>query len=302
MREMPLMKRCSPRRGKNPRRDETDSRSFRAFTAGEQKDGWQPVEIRSADGTKLRGTYIENSRSSDRTVILLHGLYQNRSMCIPYVDMYRDMGYNVLLIDQRKCHGKAAAAIPPGVFVKRTILTPGQSGWRGKDGGVKIGMHGISLGAAMALIYSGTERGKNISFYVADSAYGGMMELGKDKISAYTGDPRFCGGWISWSLFPKRPVAEERKDTVRHRSAGGGQTYDSACPFSPRRRGTLIPPKTAEELLQASGSSKKELLFLTARHTMEMAVNGDAYRKAVAYFLKVFLKTCDTIKDREVLN
>ena len=41
----------------------------------EQKDGWQPVEIRSADGTKLRGTYIENSRSSDRTVILLHGLY-----------------------------------------------------------------------------------------------------------------------------------------------------------------------------------------------------------------------------------
>lgn len=68
---------------------------------------------------------------------------------------------------------------------------------------MKIGMHGISLGAAMALIYSGTERGKNISFYVADSAYGGMMELGKDKISAYTGDPRFCGGWISWSLFFK---------------------------------------------------------------------------------------------------
>ena len=75
----------------------------------EQKDGWQPVEIRSADGTKLRGTYIENSRSSDRTVILLHGLYQNRSMCIPYVDMYRDMGYNVLLIDQRG-HGESGGS------------------------------------------------------------------------------------------------------------------------------------------------------------------------------------------------
>ena len=93
----------------------------------EQKDGWQPVEIRSADRTKLRGTYIENSRSSDRTVILLHGLYQNRSMCIPYVDMYRDMGY----MSSSSTSGateKAAAAIPPGVFVKQTILMPGQSG------------------------------------------------------------------------------------------------------------------------------------------------------------------------------
>lgn len=102
---------------------------------------------------------------------------------------------------------------------------------------------------------------------MADSAYGGMMELGKDKISAYTGDPRFCGGWISWSLFPKRPVAEERKDTVRHRSAGGGQTYDSACPFLHGGADTLIPPKTAEELLQASGSSKRNFLFLTAQAT-----------------------------------
>lgn len=168
----------------------------------EQKDGWQPVEIRSADGTKLRGTYIENNRSSDRTVILLHGLYQNRSMCIPYVDMYRDMGYNVLLIDQRG-HGESGGSHTTWGLRETDDLDAWTEWLRGKDGGVKIGMHGISLGAAMALIYSGTERGKNISFYVADSAYGGMMELGKDKISAYTGDPGFCGGWISWSLFFK---------------------------------------------------------------------------------------------------
>ena len=149
----------------------------------EQKDGWQPVEIRSADGTKLRGTYIENSRSSDRTVILLHGLYQNRSMCIPYVDMYRDMGYNVLLIDQRG-HGESGGSHTTWGLRETDDLDAWTEWLRGKDGGVKIGMHGISLGAAMALIYSGTERGKNISFYVADSAYGGMMELGKDKISA----------------------------------------------------------------------------------------------------------------------
>lgn len=203
----------------------------------EQKDGWQPVEIRSADGTKLRGTYIENSRSSDRTVILLHGLYQNRSMCIPYVDMYRDMGYNVLLIDQRG-HGESGGSHTTWGLRETDDLDAWTEWLRGKDGGVKIGMHGISLGAAMALIYSGTERGKNISFYVADSAYGGMMELGKDQdLRLYRRSPVFVGDGSRGAFFPKRPVAEERKDTVRHRSAGGGQTYDSACPFSPRRRG-----------------------------------------------------------------
>ena len=109
MREIPLMKRCSPRRGKKILGVTKQTADLSRIHRREQKDGWQPVEIRSADGTKLRGTYIENSRSSDRTVILLHGLYQNRSMCIPYVDMYRDMGYNVLLIDQRG-HGESGGS------------------------------------------------------------------------------------------------------------------------------------------------------------------------------------------------
>lgn len=101
------------------------------------------------------------------------------------------MGYNVLLIDQRR-HGESGGSHTTWAFGETDDLDAWTEWLRGKDGGVKIGMHGISLGGAMALIYSGTERGKKISFYVADSAYGGMMELGKDKISAYTGDPRFC--------------------------------------------------------------------------------------------------------------
>lgn len=153
---------------------------------------------------------------------------------------------------------------------------------------MKIGMHGISLGAAMALIYSGTERGKNISFYVADSAYGGMMELGKDKISAYTGDPRFLWGMdlvepffqsVLWLRSGKTLSDIDPLEAVRRMTAPVLFPHGGAD--------TLIPPKTAEELLQASGSRKKELfIFDGAGHTMEMSVNGDAYRKAVRVFLE----------------
>ena len=161
------------------------------------------MEIRSADGTKLRGTYIENSRSSDRTVILLHGLYQNRSMCIPYVDMYRDMGYNVLLIDQRG-HGESGGSHTTWGLRETDDLDAWTEWLRGKDGGVKIGMHGISLGAAMALIYSGTERGKNISFYVADSAYGGHDGTGEGQdLRLYRRSPVFVGDGSRGAFFSK---------------------------------------------------------------------------------------------------
>lgn len=208
-------------------------------------------------------------------------------MCIPYVDMYRDMGYNVLLIDQRG-HGESGGSHTTWGLRETDDLDAWTEWLRGKDGGVKIGMHGISLGAAMALIYSGTERGKNISFYVADSAYGGMMELGKDKISAYTGDPRFLWGMdlvepffqsVLWLRSGKTLSDIDPLEAVRHMTAPVLFLHGGAD--------TLIPPKTAEELLQASGSSKKELfIFDGAGHTMEMAVNGDAYRKAVRVFLE----------------
>ena len=120
-----------------------------------------------------------------------------------------------------------------------------------------------------------------------------MMELGKDKLSAYTGDPRFL-----WGMDLMEPFFQS---VLWLRS---GKTLSDIDPLEAVRRmtapvlflhggaDTLIPPKTAEELLQASGSRKKELfIFDGAGHTMEMSVNGDAYRKAVRVFLESLSQT-----------
>lgn len=52
----------------------------------EDRYGWQRVMVPSKDGTELRGTYIETVKGG-RQVVLLHGLYQNRSMCVPYISL-----------------------------------------------------------------------------------------------------------------------------------------------------------------------------------------------------------------------
>lgn len=253
----------------------------------EERNGWETVNITSADGTKLHGTYIEDSRRSKHTVILLHGLYQNRSMCLPYVSLYRDLGYNVLLIDQRG-HGESGGDHTTWGIRETDDLDAWVKWLKGKDGNMEIGMHGISLGAAMALIYSGTENGKHISFYIADSAYGNLMELGKDKLSAYTGDTRLLWGMdvvdpffqsVMWLKSGKTLSDIDPVEAVKRMT--------SPVLFLHGGADTLVPPKTAEELAAASGSRKKELfIFDGAAHTMEMAANGEAYRNAIHGFLE----------------
>ena len=224
--------------GKNPRRDETDSRSFAHSPQGSRRTGGSPWKSVPLTGQNFAEPTSKNSRSSDRTVILLHGLYQNRSMCIPYVDMYRDMGYNVLLIDQRG-HGESGGSHTTWGLRETDDLDAWTEWLRGKDGGVKIGMHGISLGAAMALIYSGTERGKNISFYVADSAYGGHDGTGEGQdLRLYRRSPVFVGGWISWSLFFQSVLWLKSGKTLSDIDPlEAVRRMTAPVLFSPRRRG-----------------------------------------------------------------
>ena len=88
---------------------ENHSRDVSTVRQWEKERGWEPVRVNGQDGTILRGTYIENRHDSHKTVILIHGLYQNRSMCLPYMEVYRRLGYNILLIDLRG-HGESEGA------------------------------------------------------------------------------------------------------------------------------------------------------------------------------------------------
>lgn len=208
-------------------------------------------------------------------------------MCLPYVSIYRNLGYNVLLIDLRG-HGECGGSHTTWGLHEMEDLDAWRAWLKGKDKTMEIGMHGISLGAAMALVYSGTENGKNISFYIADSAYGNLMELGKDKLSAYTGDTRLLWGMdvvepffqgVMWMRSGKMLADIDPLEAV--------QRMTSPVLFLHGGADTLIPPKTAEELALASGSRKKEIfIFSGAGHAMEMATNETAYRETIHVFLE----------------
>lgn len=253
----------------------------------EARYGWEQVVITSKDGTKLRGTYIENDPQSHRAVILLHGLFQNRTMCLGYASIYRNLGYNVLMPDLRG-HGESDGTHTDwGVHDIEDM-----DGWvaflRSRDPQVQIGFHGISLGAGMSLLYAASPQGHEMKFYVADSSYGNLLELGKEKLYKYTEDDHYVLGMDALNPFFQLALYYHTHKWMSDLDPLSQVAHmDTPVLFLHGSADTLIPPDIAQKLADQCTSKDKQLvLFQGVAHAMEMPEDPEAYTRAVQQFVQ----------------
>lgn len=248
---------------------------------------WDRIAVSSTDGTKLQGTYIEAPHKPHKTVIILHGLYQNRTMSVPYAGIYRQLGYNVLLPDLRG-HGESDGNTTDwGVHAVDDL-----DSWiqllRQQDPSVEIGIHGISLGAAMSLIYAGSPQGQDVKFYVADSAYGDVLELGQKKLLNYTGDQRLLLGMKLINPFFQAAMFYHTRKTLKDVDpAIRVEHMTSPVLFLHGTKDELIPMEVGENLVNRSTSANKKLvLFQGSAHAVALATNPRDYRRTVRTFIE----------------
>lgn len=132
---------------------------------------------------------------------------------------------------------------------------------------MQIGFHGVSLGAAMALIYSASDEGKQMKFYVADSSYGDLLDLGRDKLMKYTGDDRLVLGmdvlnpFFQAALYMHTGKLLSDIDPVNR-----VQHMTSPVLFLHGAKDQLVPPEVAELLLADSSSTNKNFIYSRERH------------------------------------
>lgn len=248
---------------------------------------WDRVAVSSKDGTKLQGTYIEAPEESHKTVIILHGLYQNRTMSVPYIGIYRRLGYNVLLPDVRG-HGESEGNTTDWGVHAVEDLDSWTALLRQEDPDVEIGFHGISLGAAMSLIYAGSPQGHQAKFYVADSSYGDVLELGQEKLLNYTGDQRLLLGMRLINPFFQASMFYHTHKTLKDVDpASQVEHMTSPVLFLHGTRDELIPMEVGENLVNRSTSQNKKLvLFQGSAHAVALATNPRDYRRTIRNFIR----------------
>ena len=159
---------------------------------------------------------------------------------------------------------------------------------RRKDPQAVIGLHGISLGAAMALLYAGSDRQQQVAFVIADSSYGNIISMGREKLMDWTGDKNLVLGYdLLDPFFQAAMLVHTHKLVSSIEPAHAVHFIKVPVLFLHGSADTLVPVKTAQSLYDQCGSGHKYLhVFRDSPHAAAIETDRREYVRTVTDFLE----------------
>ena len=132
------------------------------------------IEIASPFGYRLKAVLAEPHRTN-RYIIICHGVTENKTNSIKYMNLFLNRGFNVLIYDHRR-HGESGGKTTSYGHYEKFDLKAIVDWLRNEIGPLlQLGIHGESMGAATMLLYAGMiEDGAD--FYIADCPYSNFKE------------------------------------------------------------------------------------------------------------------------------
>ncbi len=153
-----------------------------------QQAAFENVSITSFDALDLTGRYYHNADNAP-LYIQMHGYKGNalRDFCGTWA-IARELGHNVLLIDQRAHGSSGGHTITFGIREHRDCLSWTEYACR-RFGNIPVVLMGVSMGAATVLMASGLDLPKNVKAVVADCPYDAPASIIKQVVKAQMGMP-----------------------------------------------------------------------------------------------------------------
>ena len=244
----------------------------------------QPVETKSQDGLILRGSWVpvENARG---TVLFVHG-YRSCPLAdfgLAY-DFYHDMGFNILLPDQRS-HGKSE-----GKFITFGIReSEDMALWvefhNRKFGKNPILLSGLSMGASTVMYMADMPLPDNVKGIIADCGFTTPGEIISEVFRKTIHLPAKPFVWLADKI--ARLVANfsfYEKDTRK-------TLANSNLPIR-MIHGTedhFVPATMTKESFEACRSDKKLLLVEKAGHAVSFLHDRERYGAMLVDFLNTII-------------
>lgn len=255
--------------------NETNGRLKQILETGKQESKWEDITIVSRFGYPLSATYIPNPQTTDKTLIFLHGFSESRAVGLNYLDIYLNYGFNLLLIDLR-AHGESGGnSVTWGNYEKYDLdQWVDWVGNRFPQG--MIGVHGISMGAATALMHAElNEANKRVAFYIADSPYSDFETLLVLQMERRLNLP----GKVTKLLLPYANIAAyfDARFTFRQASPiRSVRNITTPVLYIHGEADKLVPASMSLELYHATKGPRQIYLFANAGHVT--AIFNDRYQ------------------------
>jgi hypothetical protein len=250
-----------------------------------EKETWeqipkQAVSIPSIYRYALAGYYLPVEKSR-KLVVVSHGITNNLIGSIKYARIFQSLGFNTLIYDHRN-HGRSGGKNTTfGYYERRDLIT--MVSWARENLGPfdVIGVHGESMGAAIAILAAALE--PIFDFVVSDCSYAHLgdqlaFRLQEDfHLPAFPLIPlaqfwaRILTGMRFKALHPQKAISEIQSPAlIIH---GAEDNY--------------IPPEHARRLAEAPAEKERPLwLAPGADHAESLYDHPGAYAEKVSSFLK----------------
>ncbi|HEX6495700.1 MAG TPA: alpha/beta fold hydrolase [Acidobacteriaceae bacterium] len=141
------------------------------------------VSVKAHDGATLRGWFVEPSSWKGASVLLLHGVGDNRTGVTGYAAMFLNAGYAVLLPDSR-AHGLSGGDLATYGVLEREDVHEWLRWLRERSGGCEY-LFGESMGAAIAL--QAAAKRDTVCAVAVESSFASFREMAYDRVSQWTG-------------------------------------------------------------------------------------------------------------------
>jgi alpha-beta hydrolase superfamily lysophospholipase len=161
-----------------PKHPLTRGAEYRARVRKEFNADVADVSITAADGAVLRGWFVQPAQSNGQSVILLHGITDNRFGIAGFGDPFLQQGYSVLLPDSRE-HGESGGAIATYGIMERDDVRRWVGWMRQREPGCTY-LFGESMGAEIGV--QATAVTPQLCAAVVESPYSEFREVGYERL------------------------------------------------------------------------------------------------------------------------
>jgi len=260
-----------------------------ALEEGIKNKNWKNVSINSRLGYTLQGTYLPNPTPSNNTVVFVHGINGSRLMGLWYAPLYMKEGYNVLIYDSRASGESGGDSVSWGFYEKYDLdqwidwveqLNPNGN----------IGVHGVSMGAATALMHAEmNEVTHRVKFYVADSGYSDLDALLTQQIGATVPlhDPLWVNLLLRYSsIMAKWQAGFHYEDVSPVRSV---HNVTTPILYLHGDADVLVPVYMSEQLYAATKGYKEQYISSGDAHAMAIFNHKTEYQRRITNFIDVVL-------------
>ena len=247
---------------------------------------FEEITLKTAEGIPLSCWFIPAPNMPHGTVVYLHGVSESKIAALPAAKLLYDHGFNVFLYDARR-HGESGGTFCTYGFYEKhdpsmiiSYLT-GRSDVQVR----KIGLFGVSMGAAVALQTAAIDH--RVTAVVAESGFSTLRGVFDDYQRRMIKLP--------WHYL--RNIVIKRSELMAHFRANDVSPLESVKRI---HIPLFIVHGTADKLIRHSYSQHvyenanppKELWLIPgARHDNMWEVGGEEYRGRIVAFFEKYLAT-----------